>query len=222
MQIGRESRRKVRAFYPDGELVGLGHGLAFAGVDDAVLADGHGIALDVLGDALGVARLQFEPDRSACGQEGRQDQKRERMRSDHHCDRGWGRRRGSRWTMVRSVSSLRRLSRNKSQKVLFWSLGLCFEAWKNKRTLMRFYEVLTPGKVTWHRESTACLIWATWWGMICYRTQVGSFSPFSADEAAWHHEPSHLGVTSLARADTRAIRISACGVCMHEQLQCTC
>lgn len=76
--------------HPGGELVGLGHGMAFVRVDDAVLADGHGIALDVLGDALGVARLQLEPDRSARGREGQQqDRKQERTRSDH-CGGGGG------------------------------------------------------------------------------------------------------------------------------------
>lgn len=32
--------------------MGVGEGLELGGVDDGVLADGHGVHLDVLGDAL--------------------------------------------------------------------------------------------------------------------------------------------------------------------------
>lgn len=37
--------------------------MAFVRIDDGELADGHGIGSDVLGDALGVARVQLEPER---------------------------------------------------------------------------------------------------------------------------------------------------------------
>ena len=52
-----------KSTYPDGEFMGIRHGMAVAGVDDAVLADGHGIGLDVFSYALGVPRLQIESER---------------------------------------------------------------------------------------------------------------------------------------------------------------
>lgn len=60
---------RERETYPDGELMGLGERVALTGVDDAVLADGHGVALDVLGDAFRVARLQVEPQRMRRGEQ---------------------------------------------------------------------------------------------------------------------------------------------------------
>lgn len=40
--------------------MGIGQGLTLAGADDGVLANCHGIALDVFGDAFGGTRLELE------------------------------------------------------------------------------------------------------------------------------------------------------------------
>jgi len=40
--------------------VGIGQRLTLVGINDEVLADRHGIALDVFGYAFGVTRLEFE------------------------------------------------------------------------------------------------------------------------------------------------------------------
>jgi hypothetical protein len=42
----------------------LGIGEVGVGADDVVLADGHGVNLDLVGDALGVAGLEVEPQRA--------------------------------------------------------------------------------------------------------------------------------------------------------------
>ena len=46
--------------YPDGESVGIWQRLTLVGANDLVLANGHGIALDILGDAFGVPGLDFK------------------------------------------------------------------------------------------------------------------------------------------------------------------
>lgn len=48
--------------------MGLRKGISLVGVDDAVLSDRHGIALDVLGDAFAVTRLELELERFGCGE----------------------------------------------------------------------------------------------------------------------------------------------------------
>lgn len=49
--------------YPEGDAVRIGEGEGIGGVDDGVLAHGHGVELDVLGYALGVAGLELESER---------------------------------------------------------------------------------------------------------------------------------------------------------------
>lgn len=62
-----ENKRAIRVrkgrgdCYPDGDLVGIRERGGIGGVDDGVLADGHGVDLYVLGDALRVARMKLEP-----------------------------------------------------------------------------------------------------------------------------------------------------------------
>lgn len=47
------------------------------GDDDAVLADGHGVELDVLADALGVAGLEVESEGEGAHERGRKQQERQ-------------------------------------------------------------------------------------------------------------------------------------------------
>lgn len=58
------------------------------GGNDVVLADGHGADLDVVGDALGVARVQVEAE-GAGGERGGEDEEEER-REGHVDARGHG------------------------------------------------------------------------------------------------------------------------------------
>jgi hypothetical protein len=57
-QITRPNGRKVLLTYPEGDSVRFGE--VGVGLDDVVLADGHGVDLDLIGDALGVAELGVE------------------------------------------------------------------------------------------------------------------------------------------------------------------
>ena len=72
--------------YPEGDAMRfgeLGVGEVGVGPDDVVLADGHGVDLDLVGDALGVAGLEVE-------QEGaRRPWGREESEGDKEKQRGW-------------------------------------------------------------------------------------------------------------------------------------
>ena len=62
---------------------------AVVGGHDVVLADGHGADLDVVGDALGVARKQVEAE-GAGGERGREDEEEERREGPVVDARGHG------------------------------------------------------------------------------------------------------------------------------------
>ena len=62
----------------------LGVGEVGVGPDDVVLADGHGVDLDLVGDALGVAGLEVEPEgpgRRRGQEESGGDQEKQRGRA---------------------------------------------------------------------------------------------------------------------------------------------
>jgi hypothetical protein len=63
-QIIGPNGHKALLTYPEGDAVGFGElGVREVGVglDDVVLANGHGVDLDLIGDALGVAELGLNP-----------------------------------------------------------------------------------------------------------------------------------------------------------------
>ncbi|KAF7803014.1 hypothetical protein G2W53_042125 [Senna tora] len=57
------THRTESSAYPDSELVGIGKRMAVVGVYNNVLTHSHCIALDILRNALGVAREELEPHR---------------------------------------------------------------------------------------------------------------------------------------------------------------
>ena len=54
-KFGRWIRKKEEVAHPNSDFMGIGNRVAVVRVDDRVLANGHGIGLDVFGNAFGVA-----------------------------------------------------------------------------------------------------------------------------------------------------------------------
>lgn len=94
--------------YPEGDAVRLGElgvGEVGVGPDDVVLADGHGVDLDLVGDALGVAGLEVESEgsrRPRRREEREGGEEEERGRARPHGGGGSGAPRGHRRRSGRS------------------------------------------------------------------------------------------------------------------------
>lgn len=56
-----KKKEEEKQNYPNGDFVGIGYGMGLVRIDHAVLSHRHGIGLYVFGDALGLTRLQVEP-----------------------------------------------------------------------------------------------------------------------------------------------------------------
>lgn len=74
--LGMSKFRFLLLQYPDGESVGIWQRLTLVGANDLVLANGHGIALDILGDAFGVPGLDFKSQGFGWGRKEDQEKKR--------------------------------------------------------------------------------------------------------------------------------------------------